>query len=257
MKAVVFKDPEILSLSKSYVCVLLLASKNRSMMGRLELTGAPSYAVLKTNGEPIKAFTGTSDELGISTMLKEPLTSLVEAHEQRLEAAHRLAAAGEHVRAYLAYQRLATQLSWSAPAKAAAQGVNKMRADKVVWDKIQRSLREQRARELVAKAERLLVRQELSQALALLELTAKTYPNTPSGKSAAERAGKMRNNPEVMKTLRRLAQEKQARTWWNLASSFLRNKRPDLARGYLRKIVEKCPDTAYAAKAKETLEQLD
>ena len=44
--------------------------------------------------------------------------------------------------------------------------------------------------------------------------------------------------------------------WFNMAETYAANQKPEKARAYLQKIIEKYPDTTFAEKAKKKLEKL-
>ena len=153
MKTVVFREKKVVALASSYVCALLTGKRAAALMRKLGLRGVPSYAVLKPTGEQIESFTGATDALKITTMMQEPLESLVEQAAERLAAARKLASAGQHLRAYQAFAVLAARLTWSEPSQAAAKAMAAMREDKAVWPQIELALAEQKARALRSKAD--------------------------------------------------------------------------------------------------------
>ncbi|MBN4055097.1 hypothetical protein JYT15_01160, partial [Acidimicrobium ferrooxidans] len=253
MKTVVFKKKQVIALAASYVCVRLEGKRGKSLLEKLGLRGVPSYAVLEADGTEIESFTGTTDEQKIRSMLQGPLESLVEIAQTALLAAHALSAGGKHLPAYKAYALLATRLTWSEPSQEARKAIAAMKQDKKVWPGIELALAEEKARVLLSRAEGLLAKSSHGEALRWLDDAAKKYPRTTSGKRAKKLADGMRSDPAVMQAIKAAAQEKRARSWWNLAASYLRNKLDDKAKGYLQKIVKQCPDSSYAERAKAKL----
>jgi len=89
-----------------------------------------------------------------------------------------------------------------------------------------------------------------------LDDLATRFPDTKAGKAAAEKAGALRADPNVMKKIQNDAAEKDCKGWMSMARNFIKTGLPDKARPFLDQVIQKYPDTDYAKEAKELLQKM-
>lgn len=257
MKTVVFVRPDVAELAAGFVCVDLVAGKHKELMAKLEIKGAPSYAVLAPDGTKLETYTGTTEHEQILALLQKPLRKVEEELQGELAKAQELAKAGKWVEAYRAYLALAGKHAWSAASKEARQEKEKIEKDPKVWPEVESKLQEEDASGALAAAEKLAEEKKWAEALAAFEKAAKDYPKAPSGAKARERAAALKKDPEVVKAIRAAEQEKKAKQLWGMAETYLKNRLRAQGRAKLEQIIAECPDTEYAQKARDRLAQLD
>jgi dienelactone hydrolase len=129
----------------------------------------------------------------------------------------------------------------------------------------------ERAEGQLAEAEKGIADKRYADAARLLASLATRYDGSPFGEKADALIRKLQSDPEVRKALDAAkggppvepppksasdVADRECRAWLALADNFLRAARPDKAKDYLLKIIEKHPATDWAAKARERLDAI-
>jgi len=125
-------------------------------------------------------------------------------------------------------------------ARAAREAAEKARAEK--------------AAELLAKAKALLKARDYVAADKAFKSLAANYSGTPSATEARAQSDALRNDPDLGPKLRDAAAAADCRRWMTMAKNYLNSPRPKAAVPYLRKIIDRYPNTTYAADAEAMLQ---
>jgi len=124
---------------------------------------------------------------------------------------------------------------------------------------------EKQAQASLAKADKLEADGKHAAALKLYDEIGLKYIGRPTAKQANERARIIRDNPDIMKELEKIAEQpkeltgddaQRAERWEQLAKSFAKQKNLKMARKYYQKIIETFPDSEQAAAAEKAINKL-
>ena len=177
----------------------------------------------------------------------------------RLAAARAAEQAGKLGKAYALYQDVALVSEADAACAAAASAAKAIA---------------QEAEKQLAAAEKATADKHFEEASRLLARLATRYEGSPFGAKADALIRKLQSDPEAqaaVKTTRPEPEpvgpsrppsspdqaERECRVWLSMADNFIRAKRPDLARDYLNRIIEKHGETEWGTKARERLAKLE
>jgi len=171
--------------------------------------------------------------------------------QPRLAAARAAEQAGKLGKAFALYTELAQVSETSETCLAAADAAKRLA---------------EQAEDRLAEAERALAERPREEAARLLAALATRYDGSPFGERAdalirklqAERPAEPAPPPEKPSPAPATADraERECRTWWSMADNYLRVQKPEKAREYLLNIIERHPDSEWAAKARGRLAQL-
>ena len=169
------------------------------------------------------------------------------AESEKLLAAGKATDAVLKLNAYLAdyddLQDMVTDL------KARSQ---KLAADPVVM----KEFREQELRKEIGLGDAALARGDYVSALRRYRLAARKYPETDASHQAADKITQLNNDPKAMEGLRKQEAESKSRLLFLQAETLRgQNHSPEAAALY-QEILKEFPDSAYAARAKEAVDQL-
>lgn len=121
---------------------------------------------------------------------------------------------------------------------------------------------EKEAEDMLAKADAERAAGRYAAALTMYDEIGTKYIGRPAAKTANERAREMREDPAIQAAMKKGDPKAEAKTnneaarWLTLARSMRDSKKPDQAREYYQKIIDKHPDSAEAKTAKAELEKL-
>jgi len=122
---------------------------------------------------------------------------------------------------------------------------------------------EKQARQALAEADRLRDAKHYAEAVERYDQIVTEHPGSPTATLAAERARKLRQDPEVAKQLtedERKGQEqdalKEAEQWLSLARQAAAARRYDVARKYYHKVIDKYAGSDAAKTAEEEMKKL-
>ncbi|MBL8880838.1 MAG: redoxin family protein [Phycisphaerales bacterium] len=121
---------------------------------------------------------------------------------------------------------------------------------------------EKEAEDMLAKADAERAAGRHAAALAMYDEIGTKYVGRPSAKTANERAREMREDPAIQAAIKKgdakpeVKSNNEAARWLTLARSMRDSKKPDQAREYYQKIIDKHPDSAEAKTAKAEMEKL-
>ena len=182
-------------------------------------------------------------------------TLLAEALKKAADAA----AAGDYDAA--ATQMLAVTADFKGTFKESgvASRMNKLQKDpkfKAALDGIARRQAEAAAVAAAEAAQQLEEGKRWLEAIAAWKKVAADHPGTETGKEAAAHAEKMEKDPEIRKQLADARSAGACRKLMQLGDSFAKNKMPEKAIAKYQEIVDKYPETSFAAEAKKKIEAL-
>jgi predicted esterase len=177
----------------------------------------------------------------------------------RLAAARAAEQAGKLGKAYALYSDLAPVSETDESCVAAAA------AAKALAEKAEAKL---------AEADKAIAEKRYDEASRLLVLVASRFDGSTFGERADAAIKKLQSDPEVQKALQAEKPEpkpekpvrpessaeraeRECQAWLNLAENYLRAKKPEKAKEYLDKIIDKYGDTDWGAKARKRLGEMD
>jgi len=113
--------------------------------------------------------------------------------------------------------------------------------------------RSEKAAELLAKAKALLKARDYLAADKAFQSLAANYDGTPAATEARAQSDALRKDPDLGPKLRDAAAASDCRRWMTMAKNYLNSPRPKAAVPYLKKIIDKYPNTTYATDAEAML----
>jgi len=168
--------------------------------------------------------------------------------QPRLAAARAAEQAGKLGKAFALYSELAQVSETSETCLAAADAAKKLA---------------EQAEGRLAEAEKALAEKPRDEAARLLAALANRYEGSPFGERAdalirklqAERPAESTPAPAKPSPAPGASDraERECRAWWSMAENYLRVEKPEKAREYLLQIIEKHPDSEWAARARQRL----
>lgn len=112
------------------------------------------------------------------------------------------------------------------------------------------------ARADLAKAEEFVGQKEYARALDLLDGVAKKLEGKSVGEQAKARAAELRADETIGPLAREQAAAKFCRGWITMARSAAGKGQTDVARSYLKRVIDEFPGTSFAEEAAKELEKL-
>lgn len=189
--------------------------------------------------------------------VKERVSAIREKLAAQAEA--RFAEAEKHIKQKAYYEADVTLVevtalgSGSDLAETARTRRAELHKDKAIRAAIDQGRREHEAAEALAKLEKDAPEMAPALRLRAYEALAKAHPGTEAGVTAASRAKGMRDDEGLMAGIADQAAERDCKGWLSMARNFLGAGMPTKAAPYLKKVIEKYPDTNFAEQAKEML----
>ncbi|MFO8013086.1 MAG: redoxin domain-containing protein [Phycisphaerae bacterium] len=126
-----------------------------------------------------------------------------------------------------------------------------LQKDKVIRAAIEQGRRERAASEPLADLEKKTPEMSPAARLKAYEALAEAHPGTEAGAAAAAKAEAMRSDEALMARIADRMAEKHCKGWLSMARNFLKAGMPAKAEPYLKKVMEKYPETDFARQAKE------
>ena len=187
---------------------------------------------------------------------EERLAEIGKQATEALASAIQAVEARRYSKAMLELHRI-SRMYQGTPAGAEAAGkLKELRADPEVARAAREAsekARTQEAAALLAKAKALLAARSYLAADKAFESLAANYAGTPSATEARAQADALRNDPALGPKLRDAAAAADCRRWMTMARNYLNSPRPEAAVPYLKKIIDKYPNTTYATDAQAML----
>jgi len=178
---------------------------------------------------------------------------LADRAEARLAEAEKLLKQKAYYEADVALAEAAALAGGSDLAETARSRRAELLKDEAVRAAIEQGRREREAAEALAKLEKEATEMAPAARLKAYEVLAKAHAGTEAGAAAASRAEAMRNDEALVAGIADRAAEKDCKGWLSMARNFLKADMPAKAAPYLKKVIEKYPDTDFARQAKEML----
>jgi hypothetical protein len=142
-------------------------------------------------------------------------------------------------------------------ADAARARRTELHKDKAIHAAIEQGRREHEASEALADLEKKAPEMTPAARLKAYEALAGAHPGTKAGADAAAKAEAMRSDEALMAGIADRAAEKECLGWLSMARNFAKAGMPAKATPYLKKVMEKYPDTDFARQAKEMLAKIE
>jgi tetratricopeptide (TPR) repeat protein len=116
--------------------------------------------------------------------------------------------------------------------------------------------RRRSAATILARARRLDNDKDVEGALILYWDVTRDYPNTPAASEAARRADELAQDRALALKAARTRMLRDCRQWMEMAQAFAMNDRKENAIAYYQRVIEYYPDTSYARKARQAINDL-
>lgn len=189
--------------------------------------------------------------------IKERVAALRAALADRAQVL--MADAEKHVKAERYYEasvalgEVAALVPGSAQATKAIARLKELVSDEKIRAAIEKGKREKEAAALLADLQEQRDKKTPAAMLEAYDDLAKRFSDTRAGKAAAEKARAMRADTALMATMAGAVAEKDCKGWLSMARNFMKSGMSGKAEPYLRKIIEKYPDTDFAGQARAML----
>ena len=190
------------------------------------------------------------------TQAEERLAEIDKQASQALASAIEAVEDKRYSEATLKLQKISRVYQGTRTGAEAAAKLRELRADPEVARAAREAAdkaRAEKAAELLAKAKALLKAKDYVAADKAFESLAANYGGTPSATEARAQSDALRKDPDLGPKLRDAAAASDCRRWMTMAKNYLNSPRPKLALPYLKKIIDRYPNTTYAADAEAML----
>jgi predicted esterase len=176
--------------------------------------------------------------------------------DEQLAGAEKAIAAKQFQDAQTTLEYVAATYRGSPLGEKAQKRLDSIRADPAIGGAIDLARQISSAKLLDEQAQSAEAAKDFASAAKCLELIVKTCPKSPLYESARKRLDVLRADPAVQKALREREAERDCKPWLTMADNFLKADVKDKARDYLQRIIDKYPDTEWAAQAQARLNAL-
>lgn len=112
------------------------------------------------------------------------------------------------------------------------------------------------AEEAFQAAEKDLKKKRYAKAFKRLESIVKDFSDTAAGVRAKERLAELRKDKKLMARYRSADAKKKCRAWLDMARSLAKAGKPEVARKYYQRVLDKFGDTKYAETARSEMARL-
>ena len=194
---------------------------------------------------------------------REPCKEAAKAAEAiAKEAEAKLAAADEAVKAKrykdgaAALSRVAATYGGSKFGDQAAKQLAAVKADPTIQEEIEAARQNEQAAILLKQAQAAEQAKDYAQAMRLYEQMVATCPKSGLCASAKAQLETLKGDEAVQASIRQRDADRECRSWLAMADNFIGAERPDKAKEYLQKIVDKYGDTDWGRQARERLAKI-
>ena len=200
---------------------------------------------------------GTDKDPDVRQRVEAAKAVLARVADERLAEAEKYIEAEDYYEASVALEALSNLMPGSEQAERAKQRLAELMADEEIRAAIEKGRREHQAAAILAEIRKDEEKKDPAELLKALEKLAEQYPDTEAGKEAAERAQKMRADPNLVNQLKSEAAEHECKGWLSMARSYISAGLPEKAKPYLEDILKKYPDSPYAEEARKLLAEIE
>lgn len=212
-------------------------------------------------GERKKAFRGLStivkrnDKTAIAEQAKDLLEKITQGCRDEIRAAEGLVEK-DPPGAVIALEKVMQEFSGTPLGTEAKNALTQLKKQPAVKNALKEVAARRAAEKLFTKAEAEIAAGRYSKGLSLLDTLAKRHEGSEIGNKAKARADELRADPEIADAARDAAAAKDCRRWLSMGRNYAKNGMPDKARGQFQKVIDKYPETTYAAEAAVELKKL-
>lgn len=210
----------------------------------------------------------TPEELGICRAAQQRLNQIYEVLKKEIDSAVELAGQGKKQEAVAILKKIYSDYKDLPPGKNAATELESLgvKADEPVQklppakekNKVEPSVvDEKKAKIMLKDAQKLEAEGDLLKAYKQFNKLKKSYPKTLAGKSAVENLKRLAADKKMKKLLKDEKRTKQCKSWIGIAENLMRNGKHMDAKFYLERVLDDYPDSKYAKKARELLEEIE
>jgi len=153
--------------------------------------------------------------------------------------------------------RMATRYDGSPFGERADALIGKLQSDPTIQGQLAQGRLDAEADALEAKARDAEKAKDYATAMRLYESYVDRYPKATRFATVKAHLDALKADKKLQATILSKQAHKECRVWLSLADNFLRAKRPDKAREYLEKIIDKYGETDWAAQAKRRLATME
>lgn len=110
--------------------------------------------------------------------------------------------------------------------------------------------------EELAKADKMLAKKDYAKALKAYEKIVKADKNSEAGKAAAKKIKAMKSDKAIVAAMAKADADKNAPGLLKMADQLAGNGNTEQAKKYYQQVIDRYPDSSYAAEARQRLEKL-
>jgi len=176
--------------------------------------------------------------------------------EAQLAAADGAVGAKDYDKAIAVLSRAAAVYAGSNFGDQAAKRLAALRTDPAVQDALGTARQNAQARTLQEQAQAAELAKDYALAIRLYEQLAAACPKSDLAAAAKARADALKADKAVAASIREREAQRDCRSWLSMADNFIQAGHPEKAREYLKKIIDKYPDTEWGRQAKERMNKL-
>jgi thiol-disulfide isomerase/thioredoxin len=205
-------------------------------------------------GKILNSLRGVDQDATLRERAGRLRATLAEAAASSLEKAEALLAEKEYTKACVAFRNTSSMAPGSGPSGRAKARLGELMKDASIRAAMRQAGIEEKAG---AALDNILEREASLSAAQLyksLKDVAGNFPKTEAGTAAGKRVAEMESNKTLMSEIGAQSGDKECRSNLAMARNFLNAGMPDKAKPYLRKIIDRFPDSEHASLAKKLME---